>query len=104
MLWTLLALGLIGTLALDRLTYGPLGCPIAPEVSTYGKASWDWFPPGLRCTFGPALTGTGEARVDKPSAWRGVAIVMLAGGGLVLVGLSRSTRLERTSDSRPVEA
>lgn len=77
-----------------------LHCPINRDESTYGEASWGWSPPGLRCTFGPELTGTGEARVDGPSELRSVAIVAVLVAGVSLAYAQRSLGRTPGTDGR----
>ena len=85
MLWLVLALGLVAIIGLEALTMDDR-CSVPGLGTTAGETEWQAWPPGEVCTFG-------DARVEEPGAWRGVAIVVeLVLGVALFVVWRRSLR------------
>jgi hypothetical protein len=61
--------------------------------STYGEKHWQRMPPGTYCTMGP---WAGEFPVpadwDRPAARRSVAVLVLAGSGVLIAVVTASRR------------
>lgn len=102
-LWVVAAGGWVGYLASERVLMGDLYCPIAPDSSDYGEATWGWFPPGVTCAWeGVTYNGTEHVLVEGPPFGRvATGGVLLAWAG-TLGALVWSARTSRSSEDDAV--
>jgi hypothetical protein len=68
-LWVLCLAGYVMFLVIGH-NLGDLGCEYPEGSSIYGDPSWQWFPPGTRCSYS-------AHHVDSPSWLSGAAVVLL---------------------------
>ena len=78
-LWLIVAVALVGGLALEALTLSDKGCRVS-AIEAPGEVEWQMWPPGEVCTF----LG---ARTSEPPTWRAWLIVVevVVGIGLIVV-------------------
>ena len=72
--------------------FGDLGCERPAGSSLYGEASWQWFPPGRKCSYG-ANFGS-RAGSEGPSWPSAILTVLLIAGiaALITVAVRRRRR------------
>ena len=94
LVWALALTGWLSLLGLERSMMGSISCELGDSTSLYGKASWTWDPPGVRCVYLPKDTGLSFRIVEDPPVARlGIAIAFVLWGLTLLVLRPRSTRV-----------
>ena len=108
MIWSILLVVYIAYLGLNA-KMGDLGCERPVGSSIYGHASWQWWPPGTRCTYPAsefdAVPG-GKTGIDEPPIASGIVALALIAVPLGYGALARRRRrppadLEAATQRRP---
>lgn len=89
--------GWVGYLTLERGLMSDISCPISPESSNYGEATWSWVAPGVTCTWrGVSYNGTEYVLVRNPPLSRTVLSVVLLAWAVSLSLLAWTCRRQRS--------
>jgi hypothetical protein len=80
--WVVAFAGFAIWLEIEHDDFLDLSCPVPGKESSWGKASWQWFPPGQVCSF----PGT-DIPIQHPSVARGVVAVFLVLVPIVVLSL-----------------